>query len=706
MHQSDSAPGTPKLSAPVAPKIATFRRFHDDEFVDNYEWMRDKDSATLLEHLEAENEYTAARCASLAPLEVDIFNEIKNRTQETDMSVPARKGSWWLYSRTEAGQQYSLQCRIPVAADDDWNPPQISPDHAPEGEEVLLDGNKLAAGEEFFALGSFDLSDDGKLLLYGVDTSGDERYTLKVRELSTGKDLDLEIPDTSAGASFGPDAAAIIYTTVDEAWRPDTVWIKKVASPEEPQQLFHQTDESYWVGAGFSRNRRFLIIESSSSITTEQYLVPSNDLSQEPRIIWEKQEGVEYDVSCAILNGEDVLYIVHNRDHADFTVSKVSAKDPSGASETVIAHQEGKRIESFHAFQDWASVEYRSGGLSRVGIFNYQNNALEEIAFTEELFSAGLAGNPEWAPPLIRIGYTSFITPSTVYDYVVAEQKLILRKQQAVLGGFDSADYGQKRLWAIASDGVEIPVSIVWKKSFGEPGTSPRALHLYGYGSYEASIDPGFSIPRLSELDRGMIFAIAHVRGGGEMGRDWYENGKKLHKKNSFTDFVCAAKYLSSNGYTTAEQLVAEGGSAGGLLMGAVTNLAPEAFAGVLAEVPFVDALTTILDPSLPLTVIEWDEWGNPLADAEVYEYMKSYSPYENVREGIRYPQILAVTSLNDTRVFYVEPAKWVARLREVGADALLKCEMVAGHGGVSGRYNAWHERAFELAWLIRTAGL
>lgn len=706
MHQSDSGPQTPELSAPIAPKIPKIRVHHQDEFVDNYEWMRDKDSATLLEHLQAENAYTAARTKTLAPLEEDIFNEIKNRTQESDISVPVRKGNWWLYSRTEEGQQYSLQCRLPAASADDWDPPQIDSGSAPTGEEILLDGNKLAEGEEFFALGSFDLSDDGTLLLYGIDTTGDERYTLKVRELHSGKDLDLEIPNTSAGATFSPDASHIIYTTVDEAWRPDTVWAKTVATTDAAKKLFQEKDESFWVGAGFSRNRRFLIIESSSSVTSEQYLVPSHDLSQEPRVIWKKQEGVEYDANCAIVDGKDVLYIVHNRDSADFTVSRVNAAAPSSAAETVIAHQPGRRIESFNTFRDWASVEYRSGGLTRIGMFDYHNNSLEEIPFSEELYSAALAGNPEWAPPLIRLGYTSFITPTTVYDYDYATQKLLLRKQQAVLGDFSSANYAQKRLWVTARDGTEIPVSLVWKKSFAEPGLSPRALHLYGYGSYEASIDPGFSIPRLSELDRGMIFAIAHVRGGGEMGRHWYETGKKLHKKNSFTDFVDVAKHLTETGYTTAAQLVAEGGSAGGLLMGAVTNLAPEAFAGVLAEVPFVDALTTILDPSLPLTVIEWDEWGNPLADPEVYEYMKSYSPYENVKERVKYPKILAVTSLNDTRVFYVEPAKWVARLREVGADALLKCEMVAGHGGVSGRYNSWRERAFELAWLIHTAGL
>jgi oligopeptidase B len=372
----------------------------------------------------------------------------------------------------------------------------------------------------------------------------------------------------------------------------------------------------------------------------------------------------------------------------------------------VIAHRPGERLLGVDTFRDWGVVAYRRDGLARLGLLSYGDGAVTEITFDEPLYSVGTGGNPEWAPPVLRVGYGSFVTPGTVYDYVIDTGELLLRKRQPVLGGFDPDDYGQARAWATADDGTRVPVSLVWKRSFGEPGSSPRPVHLYGYGSYEHSIEPGFSVPRLSLLDRGVVFAVAHVRGGGEMGRQWYEDGKLQSKRNTFTDFVAVARHLVASGYTTPDRLVAEGGSAGGLLMGAVANLAPELFAGFLADVPFVDALTTILDPSLPLTVIEWDEWGDPLHDADVYAYMKSYSPYENVRDGVRYPRILAVTSLNDTRVLYVEPAKWVQRLREVGADALLKCEMVAGHGGVSGRYNAWRERAFELAWLLDVLGL
>jgi oligopeptidase B len=385
---------------------------------------------------------------------------------------------------------------------------------------------------------------------------------------------------------------------------------------------------------------------------------------------------------------------------------RVSASDPQGSRQVVVPHEAGHRLLGMSTFRDWGVIAYRREGLARLGMLDYADGAVTEIAFDEPLYSAGTAGNPEWAPPLIRLGYGSFVTPSTVLDYDPATGGRTLRKRQPVLGGYDPADYAEARVWATAQDGVQIPISLVWKRSFGDAGVAPRPVHLYGYGSYEHSIEPGFSVARLSELDRGVVFAVAHVRGGGEMGRQWYEDGKLLAKRNTFTDFVDCALHLIDHGFTTREKLVAEGGSAGGLLMGAVANLAPELFAGVLADVPFVDALTTILDPSLPLTVIEWDEWGDPLHDADVYAYMKSYSPYENVREGVRYPRILAVTSFNDTRVLYVEPAKWVARLREVGADALLKCEMVAGHGGVSGRYNSWRERAFEQAWLFDVLGV
>ncbi|WP_438353338.1 S9 family peptidase [Microbacterium sp. CJ88] len=693
--------------APVARRQPIVRSHHGDDVEDAYEWMRDKEEPSVIAHLEAENAYTTARTAHLAGLRESIFEEIKGRTLETDLSVPSRRGAWWYYGRTVEGQQYGIQCRAPLASADDWTPPELSPDVPVPGEQVLFDGNVEAQGLEFFSLGAFDVTDDGRRMLWGVDASGDERYVVRVRDLETGETLPDTIEGTAGGAQFSPDGASIIYSTVDDKWRPDTVWRHEVGTDAAGDvTLFHEPDERFWLGAGFTRSEKYLVIGMGSSITSEDWLVPASDLSAAPQVVWPRREGVEYSVDHAIVDDEDVLLILHNDGALDFELARVAASDPSGERTVLLPHTPGTRLLDVDCFRDFATVEYRREGLSRVGLLDYRTGAVDELAFDEPLYSAGFGGNREWAPPLLRVGYDSFVTPNTVYDYDLAGGDLLLRKRQPVLGGYDPADYAQARVWATASDGTEVPISLAWKRSFGEAGAEPRPLHLYGYGSYEHSIDPRFSVARLSELDRGVVFAVAHVRGGGELGRQWYEDGKLLHKRNTFTDFVDAARHLVDRGYTTPSRLVAEGGSAGGLLMGAVANVAPELFAGIVADVPFVDALTSILDEDLPLTVIEWDEWGDPLHNADVYAYMKSYTPYENVREGASYPKILAVTSLNDTRVLYVEPAKWVARLREVGADALLKCEMVAGHGGVSGRYNAWRERAFELAWLLDVLGL
>lgn len=704
---SPEAPSTPDLPVPPRPAQRPQRReHHGDVFEDPYEWLRAKEDPEVIAHLEAENAYTDARLAPLAGLRETLFEETKARVQETDLSVPGRRGDWWYYGRTVEGQQYGLQCRARVSSPDDWTPPVLDPGAPVPGEEVLLDGNAEAEGHEFFALGAFDVSDDATRMLWSTDFEGDERYTVRVRDLTTGETFADEIPDTS-GAFFTPDGASVVYTTVDEAWRPDTLWLHRIGTPvADDVQLFHEPDERYWLGAGITRSRRYLVIAVSSSITSEELLLDLDDLTAAPRVIWPRAEGVEYSAEHAVVDGRDELLILHNDGALDFELVAVDADDPQGARRVVIPHEPGRRLLDVDAFRDVVVVQYRREGLERIALLG-TDDALDELRFDEPLFSAGLSGNPEWAAPFLRLGYASFVTPSTVYDLELATGALHLRKRQAVLGGYDPADYDQRRDWAVAEDGTRVPISLIWRRSFGDPRSAPRPVHLYGYGSYEHSIDPGFSVMRLSALDRGVVFAVAHVRGGGEMGRQWYEDGKFGSKRNTFTDFVACARHLIAEGVATPDRLVAEGGSAGGLLMGAVANLAPELFSGILASVPFVDALTSILDPSLPLTVIEWDEWGDPLHDPEVYAYMKSYTPYENVREGVVYPPILAVTSLNDTRVLYVEPAKWIARLRDVGAtDAMLKCEMVAGHGGVSGRYNSWRERAFELAWILDRLGV
>ena len=695
------------ITPPLAAKKPQRREHHNDVYIDDYEWLRDKDNPEVIAHLEAENNYTEARTTNQQDLRQQIFTEIKSRTQETDLSVPVRRGDFWYYTRTVEGRQYGIHCRAPISGPDDWAAPILG--NGSQGvpdEQILLDDNVEAEGHEFFSLGSFDLSEDGTQLLYAVDVEGDERYTIRVRTIATGENLPDAIPNTSAGALFDPSGRYLFYTTVDDAWRPDTVWRHEIGSAREADaSIFHEPDERFWVGVGITRSRRFLMIEAGSSVTTESWVLDASDPTGDFTVVWPRQDNVEYDVEHAVIAGEDRLLIVHNSGSAvNFELVSVAAQDPQGEKRMLLPHDPQIRLESVDAFSDFLVVEYRRDGLTRLAIDRHDASGLTELEFDEPLFAVGSAGNPEWTQPTIRFGFTSFVTPSTVYDLVVKTGERRLLKQQPVLGGYDPALYEQRREWATADDGTRVPISLVYRRDLVTPGT-PAPTLLYGYGSYEHSIDPGFGIARLSLLDRGMIFAIAHVRGGGELGRTWYENGKTTTKRNTFTDFVSCARHLIDAGFTTPDQLVAEGGSAGGLLMGAVANLAPELFSGILAEVPFVDALTSILDPSLPLTVIEWDEWGDPLHDADVYAYMKSYSPVENVR-AVTYPSILAVTSLNDTRVLYVEPAKWVAKLREVKADALLKTEMSAGHGGVSGRYSAWHERAFYYAWVLVAAGL
>ncbi|TQC46219.1 S9 family peptidase [Rhodococcus sp. WS4] len=702
-----------KLTPPVAKTVPTERVHHGHTFVDEYEWLRDKEDAEVVAYLEAENAYTEQETAHLAPLRDQIFQEIKSRTQETDMSVPTRMGDWWYYARTIEGKQYGVQCRAPITGPDDWTPPELTPGVELTGEQVLLDGNAEAEGHDFFSVGAFSLSHDGTLLAYSVDVVGDERYTLRFKNLETGELLPDEITGTAPGVTWAIDHSHVFYLTVDESWRPDTVWRHKLGTDGgQDVSVFHEPDERFWVSVGSTRSEKYLMIWVGSKITSEGWVLESANPEGEFRVVLPRREGVEYGVEHAVVAGEDRFLIMHNdvvdgEKAENFVLAEAPVSDPTSLT-TLIPHRSDVRLEEVDAFADHLVLGYRREALTRLAIWPLGENGygeFTEIEFDEELFSVGLGANPEWQQPTLRMAFTSFITPGQVYDYVLASGELALRKSQPVLGDFDAANYEQQRDWAVADDGTRIPLSIVRRKTNGADGPAPTLL--YGYGSYEASMDPAFSVARLSLLDRGVVFVVAHVRGGGEMGRHWYETGKTLTKKNTFTDFVSSARHLIDTGRATPQQLVADGGSAGGLLMGAVANLAPELFAGILANVPFVDPLTSILDPSLPLTVIEWDEWGNPLEYPEVYEYMRSYSPYENV-EAKDYPAILAITSINDTRVLYVEPAKWVAKLRATktgDAPLLLKTEMSAGHGGVSGRYEKWKEVAFEFAWVLDLVG-
>ncbi|MGW2666198.1 S9 family peptidase [Nocardia tengchongensis] len=698
--------------APIAKRVPTERVHHGDVFIEEYEWLRDKENPEVIAYLEAENAFTEAQTAKLGPLREKIFEEIKGRTQETDLSLPTRMGDYWYYSRTFEGKQHGVHCRCPIADPDDWTPPKLEADVEIPGEEIVLDSNELAEGHDFFALGAYSLSHAGDMLAYSADTVGNERYTLRIKNLRTGELLSDEIPNIAPGATWSLDGTHLFYQTLDDSWRPDSVWRHRLGT-EQPAdvRVFHEPDESFWVSIGATRSEQFLVIMTGSKVTSENWILEANNPEGEFRVLMPRREGVEYSAEHAVIGGEDKLLILHN-DVVDgvkavnFVLAEAPLADPA-AMKILIPHRDDVRLEDIDAFADKLVLSYRREALPRVAVWPLTADGygeLKDIEFDLALFSAGLSANPEWEQPMLRIGLTSFITPTQVFDYVPETGELLLRKEQVVLGGYDAGEYVQQRDWAVAADGTRVPISLVMRR---DAVAEPKPLLLYGYGSYEAAIDPYFSVARLSLLDRGMVFAVAHVRGGGEMGRLWYEHGKTLTKKNTFTDFVSVARHLVDSGVTAPDRMVADGGSAGGLLMGAVANMAPELFAGILSNVPFVDPLTSILDPSLPLTVTEWDEWGNPLEDKEVYDYMKSYSPYENVTAQ-DYPAMLAITGLNDTRVLYVEPAKWVAKLRATktgDAQLLLKTEMSAGHGGVSGRYEKWKEVAFEFAWVLDTAG-
>lgn len=716
----------PPVVPPIADRRPTSREIHGRTRTDDYEWLRDKESDEVTAYLEAENAYTQARTAHLADLRQAIFDGIKARTRETDLSVPTRNRGYWYYGRSFEGKEYGASCRVPVTDPDDWTPPRPAEDTAPDqpalpGEQVLLDLDELAQGHEFFSLGGSSVSPDGTLLAYSTDVVGDERYTVRVKDLATGDLLEDEITGALGGATWDRSGESFFYTTVDETWRADKIWRHRLGTAQADDELVHhEQDGRFWVGVGRTRSDRFIVVASGSKITSEYRFLDADDPDAGWRVFAERRDGLEYSLDHAVIGGEDVFLVMHNDSGPDFELSTAPiAPTPAEEWRPLIAHDPAVRLEDVDAFAGHLVVHQRSEGLTQLRILELGAAGVDDdylVEFDHAIYTVGSAGNPNFAQPVVRLGYTTMAVPSSVYDYDVRTRELTLLRQAPVLGGYDPADYEEHRLWATAEDGERVPISIVARRGAREApsspgaggGTGPVPTLLYGYGAYETSIDPYFSIARLALLDRGAAFAIAHVRGGGEMGRRWYDDGKLLKKQHTFSDFIACARHLVDTGWTTPETLVAEGASAGGLLMGAVANQAPDLFAGVVAGVPFVDSLTTMLDATLPLTVTEYDEWGNPEADAEVYDYLASYAPYDNVA-ALDYPPILAETSLNDTRVLYVEPAKWVARLRATAVgrrDFLLRTEMAAGHGGVSGRYKSWHDRAFTLAWILDRMGL
>lgn len=702
---------------PIAERRPTSREIHGRVRTDDYEWLREKESPEVIAYLEAENAWTQERTAHLADLRATLFEEVRTRTRETDLSVPTRSRGHWYYGRSFAGREYGASCRVPVSDPDDWTPPVPAEDCTPDqpalpGEEVLLDLDAMAEGHEFFSLGGSSISPDGALLAYAVDTVGDERYTVRVKDLATGALLDDELTGVLGGGTWDRAGENLYYSTVDDSWRPDSVWRHRIGTPQSEDELvFHEPDARFFVGVGRSRSDRFLMIAAGSKNTSEYRYLDADAPDAGWQVFAERVEDLEYSLDHAIIGGRDVFVVTHNATGPDFELGVAPiAPTPASGWEALIPHDPQVRIEDVDAFATHLVVHQRRDGLTQLRILELGEDGVADdyqVGFDREVYTIGAGGNPGFRQPTVRLGYTTLAVPSSVYDYDVRTRELRLLKQTPVLGDFDPEEYEEHRLWATASDGEQVPISIVAR--VGATADGPVPTLLYAYGSYEMSIDPYFSVARLSLLDRGGAFAIAHVRGGGEMGRRWYDDGKLLRKRNTFTDFVACAEHLVATGWSEPSTLVVEGGSAGGLLAGAVATMAPALFGGVVAAVPFVDNLTTMLDASLPLTVTEYDEWGNPEADPEVYDYIASYAPYDNVTDGA-YPPILAETSLNDTRVLYVEPAKWVAKLRASAddrrPDVLLRTEMSAGHGGVSGRYKAWHDRAFSLAWILDRMGL
>jgi oligopeptidase B len=733
-------------SGPTTPPMPERRpvelEAHGDVRIDDWYWLRDKENPEVIEHLRAENTFTEAATAHTAQLQALLFEEMVKRIEETDLSVPVRKGPWLYYHRTVEGQSYGIHCRRPADGDADRGQSgQEVPDGGVRGEEipddevVMLDENQLAGGHDYFALGNLGVSPDHRWLAYSTDTTGAERFTMRFRDLLTGEESPESLEDTSYGMAWANDNATVFFVRVDEAMRPFQLWRHVLGSdPSQAQLVYEEPDEHFYLGVGRTRDDEYVLLGLDSKVTSEVRVLRADDPTGTFSVLASRRQGVEYSVDhdrgsatrpsrfLVVTNdGAEDFRLLEVTDHGDDQHGDDQHGDDQGADDheawrEVIPHRPGIRLDAVDPFADHLVVYEREDGETRIRVIDADNGASTPIGQPESPSTVWGGANAEYESATLRYEYTSLVTPRSVYDYDVPSASAVLRKRQPVLGGFEPELYRTERRWATSEDGTQVPISLVYRPdrcaqsdTDGRGGPRDAPCLLYGYGSYEASMDPSFSSLRLSLLDRGFVFAIAHVRGGGEMGRRWYEEGKLLAKPNTFIDFIACARALIAEGTTTPDRLVARGGSAGGLLMGAVANLAPELFRAIVAEVPFVDCLTTILDESLPLTVLEWEEWGNPVEDPEVYAVMKSYSPYDNVRSvdgqgrPLRYPDILATAGLSDPRVGFWEPAKWTAKLRAANPDnrVLLKTELGAGHGGPSGRYDAWRDEAFVYAFVL-----
>ncbi len=677
------------LLPPVAKLVPHADTLHGDVRVDNYYWLRDRANPEVMAYLKAENEYVDSFMAHTKEFQEHLYREMLGRIKETDLSVPAKLDDYYYYTRTEEGKQYRIHCRKKGNLEAD--------------EEILLDENELAEGHDYFSIGAFRTSPNHQMVAYSVDTAGSEIYTIYVKDLATGELRKDMIKDVDNNVVWANDNMTLFYTTLDNTRRPYKLYMHRLgARQEDDSMLFHEKDDKFWLGISRTRSKRYLLLSLGSKTTSEYHYLDADLPTTEFRLLHPRQHEMEYYIDH---HGND-FYIMTNENAKNFKLMKVPVENPAKDNwRELIPHRTHVKIEGFELFRDNLVVHERENGLEQIQIMDLTSGEWHYVEFPEPVYTFWLNKNPDFNTNLLRFTYTSLVTPRSVYDYQMDTRGRELKKQYEVLGGYDPSLYQSERIFATASDSTKIPISLVYKKGINKDGMNP--LFMSGYGAYGASSEPYFSSNRLSLLDRGFVYAIAHIRGGGEMGRYWYDQGKLLHKMNTFTDFIACAQFLIDERYTSQENLVIEGGSAGGLLMGAVINMRPDLFRMVVAVVPFVDVLNTMLDPSIPLTVVEYEEWGNP-EEKESYDYIKSYSPYDNI-EAKDYPTMLIRSGLNDARVSYWEPTKWTAKLRSLKTDdhlLLLKTDMGAGHGGASGRYDYLRDRAFDYAFIFDIFGI
>jgi oligopeptidase B len=691
---SQKADMTDKIvQPPVAEKRQHTATYHGETISDDYHWLRDQsypviDDKDILDHVKAENAYFEAQMGPQAALTETIFQEMKGRVKEDDSSVPQKDGDYVYWSTFETGGQYRKHYRKLATGGAD---------------QLMLDENTLAAGKEYFRLGGAEVSPDGKLLAYAYDDNGSERFELHVRDLSTGEELKDIIPGTLSNIVWTNDSKGLVYGLANENWRTDNAYYHRLGDdPKAAKLLYKEADIGFGVGVGVTVQEDWIIIATGDNVTSEVRLVLADNPTAEPILVAPRKVGRQYSVDIR----DGVLYILTNDDHVNFRVATASLKAP-GDWKTLIAGSDRHYLTSVSLFKDFFVTEGRIDGLDQVELRKYVTpTKADPIKFPESAYVAGLGDNPEYAVDKLRIDYESMVTPDTVFDYYLSSSTLETLKVQEIPSGYDASQYQTERVMITARDGVQVPVSIVSQKGFKKDGSQP--MHLYAYGAYGYATPPGFSTNRLSMVDRGFAYAIAHIRGGDDLGYQWYLDGKLTKRTNTFNDFVDAGRALIKMGYTSNGKLTASGGSAGGELMGAVVNQAPEIFGPVVAHVAFVDVLNTMLDETLPLTPGEWPEWGNPITDKAAFDYLRSYSPYDNV-EAKAYPPMLWTAGLNDPRVTYWEPAKMVAKLRAMKTDdnvLLLKTNMGAGHGGKSGRFERLRENAEEAAFILWQLGI